>query len=86
MFKIQIWDNTGSEQFRSISRNYYKNTVCAVVVYDIANRGSFDNVVNWIEDCELNSSKSAFITLIGNKCDLEEESTEEGSEFATRYG
>ena len=89
IFKIQIWDTAGSEQFRSITRTYYKNTVCAVVVYDITSRESFDNVINWIEDCKLNSPKSVFITLVGNKCDLEEErqvSTEEGSEFATRYG
>ena len=89
IFKIQIWDTAGSEQFRSITRPYYKNTVCAVVVYDISNRESFDNVINWIEDCKLNSPKSVFITLVGNKCDLEEErqvSNEEGSEFATRYG
>ena len=89
IFKIQIWDTAGSEQFRSITRNYYKNTVCAVVVYDISNRESFDNVISWIEDCKLNSPKSVFIILVGNKCDLEEErqvSTEEGSEFATRYG
>ena len=89
IFKIQIWDTAGSEQFRSITRTYYKNTVCAIVVYDISNRESFDNVINWIEDCKLNSPKSVFITLVGNKCDLEEErqvSTEEGSEFATRYG
>ena len=89
IFKVQIWDTAGSEQFRSITRTYYKNTVCAIVVYDISNRDSFDNVINWIEDCKLNSPKSVFITLVGNKCDLEEErqvSTEEGSEFATRYG
>ena len=89
IYKIQIWDTAGNEQFRSITRTYYKNSVCAIVVYDISRRETFDNVINWIEDCKLNSPKSVFIILVGNKSDLEEDrqvTTEEGEEFANRYG
>jgi len=89
IYKIQIWDTAGNEQFRSITRTYYKNSVCAIVVYDISRRDTFDNVINWIEDCKLNSPKSVFIILVGNKSDLEEDrqvTTEEGEEFANRYG
>ena len=89
VFKIQIWDTAGHEQFRSITRTYYKNSACAVVVYDISRRETFEHIVNWIEDCKLNSPKSIFIILVGNKSDLEEErqvTTEEGEEFANRYG
>lgn len=42
-----------------------------------------------IEDYKLNAHKSVFITLVGNKYGLEENrqvSTQEGSEFANRYG
>ena len=89
LFKIQIWDTAGHEQFRSITRTYYKNSACAIVVYDISRRETFENVISWIEDCKLNSPKSVFIFLVGNKCDLEEErkvSSAEGEEFANRYG
>jgi Ras-related protein Rab-2A len=41
IFRIQIWDTAGQENFRSITRAYYKNSVCALIVYDIANRSSF---------------------------------------------
>ncbi len=34
---IQIWDTEGQENFRSITRAYYKNNVCAIIVYDINN-------------------------------------------------
>ena len=88
-FKIQIWDTAGQEQFRSITRSYYKNSVCAIVVYDITRRETFENVVNWIEDCKNNSSRSILIVLVGNKSDLESDRqimTEEGKEFANKYG
>ena len=88
-YKIQIWDTAGNEQFRSITRTYYKNSVCAIVVYDITRRESFESVINWIEDCKLNSPKTVFMILVGNKNDLNDNrqvTTEEGEEFATRYG
>ena len=85
IFKIQIWDTAGQENFRSITRAYYKNSVCALIVYDITNRSSFENIISWIEDCKGQSPKSIFIFLFGNKNDLENErqvSYEEGLEFA----
>ena len=88
-YRIQIWDTTGKENFRSIIRAYYyKNTACAFVVYDISNRNSFNNVSNWIEDCRNNSSEKIFMVLIGNKSDLADKrqvSTEEGRELAEKY-
>ena len=89
VYKVQIWDTAGNEQFRSITRTYYKNSVCAIVVYDITSRESFESVINWIEDCKLNSPKSVCMILFGNKSDLSENrqvTTEEGEEFAIRYG
>ena len=88
-YKIQIWDTAGQENFRSITRTYYKNSVCALVVYDITRRETFDNVINWIEDCKMNSPKTIYIVLVGNKCDLEKDrqvSSEEGEEIANRFG
>ena len=89
IYKIQIWDTAGQEQFRSVTRTYYKNSVCAIVVYDISRRETFENVIKWIEDCKHYSSKSILIILVGNKCDLEEERQvmkEEGDELADKYG
>ena len=75
--------------FRSITRAYYKNSVCACVVYDITRKTSFDNVKSWIEDCKKHSPKTIFLVLIGNKVDLEnsrEVSYEEGEAAAKQYG
>ena len=89
IYRIQIWDTAGQETFRSITRAYYKNSVCACVVYDITNRNSFQNVKSWIEDCKKQSPKTVFLVLIGNKVDLEdrrEVSYEEGSIYAQKNG
>ena len=48
--KLQIWDTAGQEKFRSIIRNYYIGSSAAVLVYDITNRDSFDNVINYWYD------------------------------------
>ena len=85
IYKIQIWDTAGQETFRSITRAYYKNSVCACIVYDITNRNSFNDVKSWFDDCKKMTPKTVQMVLIGNKIDLEDErevSFEEGEKFA----
>ena len=88
-YRIQIWDTAGQENFRSITRAYYKNSVCALVVYDISSRDSFNSVSTWIDDCKNQSPKTIFMVLVGNKSDLSDRrqvNTEEGQELAEKYG
>ena len=89
IFRIQIWDTAGQENFRSITRAYYKNSACALIVYDISRKASFESISTWIEDCKNSSPKSVFMVLVGNKCDLESErevTEEEGKELAEKNG
>ena len=89
IYRIQIWDTAGQENFRSITRAYYKNSVCALVVYDISNKESFNNISSWVEDCKNQSPKTIFMVLVGNKSDLEDKrqvTKEEGQELAEKFG
>lgn len=89
IFRIQVWDTAGQETFRSITRAYYKNSVCAFLVYDITNRESFFNIQTWMEDCKQQSPKSITMVLIGNKTDLQDKRKvlyDEGEEFAKKNG
>ena len=84
-FRLQIWDTAGQENYRSITRAYYKNSVCAILVYDISNRESFEHISSWIEDCMSQSPKTVFMILVGNKSDLDDNRVvtfEEGQEMA----
>ena len=88
IYRIQVWDTAGQESFRSIARAYYKNSVCACIVYDITNHSSFESLQSWIDDCTKQSPKSVLLILIGNKNDLKdmrEVSYEEGAAFAKSH-
>ena len=87
IYRIQIWDTAGAENFRSITRAYYKNSVCAFIVYDITRRETFENVKIWLEDIHNQCPQTAIMVLVGNKIDLESErqiSYEEGANFAEK--
>jgi len=89
IYRIQIWDTAGQENFRSITRAYFKNCVCAMIVYDITCRKSFEHIQNWLQDVHDQSPKTVLTILIGNKIDLEDKraiSTDEGQEYATQNG
>ena len=87
--RVQLWDTAGQEQFQSISRGYYKSAVNGIVVYDITNRDTFNNISNWVEQCRRNGPSTISLVLVGNKEDLEEQraiTREEGEDFAQRNG
>jgi len=50
--KVKIWDTAGQEQFRTITRNYYRGAHGVVLVYDITHKDSFKHVTKWIKDVE----------------------------------
>lgn len=86
--KLQIWDTAGQERFRSVSKAYFRNALGAVLAYDITQRQSFDDLNMWINDLNSLCSPNAYIILVGNKCDLEDDRQvpeTEGQEFAKRY-
>lgn len=71
-FKLQIWDTSGQETYQSITRSYYRNVACAIIVFDITNKNSYSNLQSWISECRENSSGYALLVLVGNKNDLED--------------
>ena len=60
-----------------------------MMVYDITDLESFQNLNTWLIEIEKNASKNVYKILIGNKSDLESErkvTYEQGQEFAAQYG
>ena len=89
VIKLQVWDTTGQEAFRSITRSYYRGAAGALLVYDITRRETFDHLTTWLEDARQNCSSSIVMMLIGNKSDLESRravTREEGEAFAREHG
>lgn len=87
--KLQIWDTAGQERFRSITSAYYRGASGIVLVYDITNEESFQNLSVWLEEIKKYADKNVDIIVLGNKCDLSDSrqvSTERGRQFATEHG
>jgi len=69
--KLQIWDTAGQERFRTISSTYYRGAHGIIVVYDITNMVSFDNVKRWLTEIDKYARENVNKLLVGNKMDLD---------------
>ena len=85
LIKVQIWDTAGQERFRSITSAYYKGANGAMVIYDVTNKKSFENVEKWLKELRMYCNEEIMVMLVGNKSDLfnlRSVSTEEGTIYA----
>ena len=71
--RLNIWDTAGQEKFKSITRQYYRDAHGAIIVFDLTNRKSFDEVKNWIKELKSYGSEETVIIILGNKSDLSNE-------------
>ena len=70
--KLQIWDTAGQERFRTITSSYYRGAHGIIVVYDITDRSSYNNIQSWLQEVDRYACENVSKLLIGNKSDLEE--------------
>jgi len=87
--KLQIWDTAGQERFRTITSSYYRGAHGIIVVYDVTDQESFNNVRQWLNEIDRYASDSVNKLLVGNKCDLTDKrvvSYEAGKALADELG
>ncbi|MCJ1394442.1 Nuclear control of ATPase protein 2 [Xylographa bjoerkii] len=83
--KLQIWDTAGQERFRTITTAYYRGAMGILLVYDVTDEKSFNNIRTWFSNVEQHATEGVKKILIGNKCDWEEKravSRERGQQLA----
>ena len=86
--KLTIHDTAGQERFKSLSTNYIKKANGILLVYDVSEIKSFNNISNWMEEIENEVGNKIPIILVGNKSDLEDKrvvAKEEGQAVAKQY-
>ena len=69
-YEINMWDTCGQEKFRALTRLYMKNGEIFILVYDVTNSKSFEELNYWKEQVYDLVGKECIIGIIGNKCDL----------------
>ena len=83
---LEICDTAGQIDYRAINKIFMKNTDIALIVYDITNKKSFEELTNWIYSVnEANNNKNVIFGIAANKSDLYEQrvvNKKEGEEFA----
>jgi Ras-related protein Rab-8A len=88
--KLQIWDTAGQERFRTITSAYYRGAMGILLVYDVTDEASFNNIRNWMRNIEQHASDNVNKILIGNKRDMADESRavpySKGQALADEYG
>ncbi|XP_022089857.1 ras-related protein Rab-8B-like [Acanthaster planci] len=89
LVKIQLWDTSGQERFRSMTQAYYRGAAGVMLVYDITEETTLKGLTGWLEDIKKYAPEDVDIIILGNKCDVVEQrvvSREEGEEFARNRG
>jgi len=90
--KLQLWDTAGQERFRSITKSYYRNSVGAILAYDVCNLESFKHIPVWLMEAKrhIEPHQATFI-LVGCKQDLavegrREVTVDQGQTLAEYHG
>lgn len=75
MARVNIWDTTGQEKFKSLTKSYFRNCQGAVAVFDLTKKDSFFSIESAIKEFRLNCPNESKdnIVLVGNKCELTHE-------------
>ena len=85
--RIKIWDTAGQERYKALTKGFFRNAQGIMIVYDVTNQESFENLKNWIQSIKDNMGNDFLeripIVIIGNKIDSDEREikTEDGEAF-----
>ena len=72
--KLAIWDTAGQEKFRTITRQFYRKVDGAILVYDLTDKKSLEDLESlWIPELNSNVTSDCQMLIVGNKCDLKED-------------
>ena len=85
---MMIWDTAGQERFYTIAKAYFRSALGIILVFDICDRESFDQLPRWLRDARMEADPHCSVMLVGNKADMAAErkvSQEEAEAFAKAH-
>ena len=88
-YKVNVWDTTGQEKYRSLTKIFVKESKIVIFVYDITNRNSFDSLPFWKKIVDELLTDTPILGVVGNKMDLyvdEQIKSDEVEKYANEIG
>lgn len=68
--RFQIWDTAGQEKYQSMVSTYYKDAAAAILVFDLTNLSTFQNLEKWLKELKDKGPANILTVLVANKSDL----------------
>ena len=70
---IQLWDTAGQEKYKAITKNLFLKVMGALIIYDITNEASYNNLKSWVKLIKEECGKHMRLIILGNKSDLNDQ-------------
>ena len=83
--KLKLWDTSSQGRSLRITLSTLKSVQGIVIIFDLTDRTSFENLNNWINEVYENVGHKRPIVLLGNKADREKEKREVNDEEIKDY-
>ncbi|MFX0069541.1 MAG: Rab family GTPase [Candidatus Hermodarchaeota archaeon] len=86
--ELNIWDFGGEEKYRTLFPSYCRGASAALILYDITDKSSLEEIKDWIEIIDENALENEIKVLIGTKIDLKEKravSKKDANELSRKY-
>nr|CAD7400352.1 unnamed protein product [Timema poppensis] len=71
-FTTTFISTIGQERFHTITTSYYRGAMGIMLVYDITNEKSFENIVKWLRNIDEHANEDVEKMILGNKNDMED--------------
>lgn len=83
--KLELWDTAGQERYRSIVSLYYRNCNAVLLVVDITNEKSIENLFYWTNELRQNIQDTPLF-LVFNKMDMSQNQQGHHNDIHSTYG
>jgi Ras-related protein Rab-6A len=71
-YRLQLWDTSGQERFRSLIPSYLRDSAVVLILFDITRQVTFESLDNWVQQVRETSGEEPTLFVVGNKAESEE--------------
>eukprot|EP01006_Ploeotia_vitrea_P006427 TRINITY_DN13098_c0_g1_i1.p1 TRINITY_DN13098_c0_g1~~TRINITY_DN13098_c0_g1_i1.p1 ORF type:complete len:211 (-),score=16.04 TRINITY_DN13098_c0_g1_i1:231-863(-) len=64
--KIQLWSTSGGERFRAVTRSYYRGAVGVILMYDLNNKDTWEEVQHWYDEAKQYAAEDVTYIVVGH--------------------